>query len=124
MKIDSHFLLILTASAGTAATAIPAKAEQPPSRTNILFILAEDMTLDLGCYGRTDVKTPNIDALASEGVVYTNARCVAPLSSPTRSAIMTGMHHEITASHNHRSHRDQPLPENIVPYPVLLRQAG
>ena len=93
-------------------------------RPDILFILAEDMTLDLGCFGRTDVQTPNIDRLASEGVVYTNARCVAPLSSPTRSAMMTGLHHEITASHNHRSHRDRPLPENIVPFPVLLRQAG
>ena len=98
--------------------------EKAPVRPDILFILAEDMTLDLGCFGRTDVQTPNIDRLASEGVVYTNARCVAPLSSPTRSAMMTGLHHEITASHNHRSHRDRPLPENIVPFPVLLRQAG
>lgn len=124
MKPDYNLLLLLAASAGAAAPSLSAKAQQTPSRPNILFILAEDMTLDLGCYGRTDVKTPNIDRLASEGVVYTNARCVAPLSSPTRSAMMTGLHHEITASHNHRSHRDQPLPEEIVPYPVLLRQGG
>ena len=124
MKTDYNLLLLLAASAGAAATAFPAKAQQNLSRPNILFILAEDMTLDLGCYGRTDVKTPNIDRLASEGVVYTNARCVAPLSSPTRSAMMTGMSQEITASHNHRSNHDRPLPEDIVPYPVLLRQAG
>ena len=116
--------MLLAASVGATASALPSRAQQAPTRPNILFILAEDMTLDLGCYGRTDIKTPNIDRLASEGVVYTNARCVAPLSSPTRSSMMTGLHHEITASHNHRSHRDQPLPKDIVPYPVLLRQAG
>lgn len=38
------------------------------------------MTLDLGCYGCPAVKTPNIDRLAAEGVMYTNARCCAPLS--------------------------------------------
>ncbi|MBQ2551009.1 MAG: sulfatase [Bacteroidales bacterium] len=124
MRTDHNFLMLLAASVGATASALPSRAQQAPTRPNILFILAEDMTLDLGCYGRTDVKTPNIDRLASEGVVYTNARCVAPLSSPTRSSMMTGLHHEITASHNHRSHRDQPLPEDIVPYPVLLRQAG
>ncbi len=76
------------------------------------------MTLDLGCSGRTDVRTPNIDRLAAEGVVYTNARCVAPLSSPTRSAMMTGLHHEITASHNHRTNRDRPLPGNSTSSPA------
>ena len=121
---DRTLLLLLAATAGMPAGAREAASPEGARRPDILFILAEDMTLDLGCYGRTDVKTPNIDRLAAEGVVYTNARCVAPLSSPTRSAMMTGLHHEITASHNHRTNRDRPLPENIVPFPVLLRQAG
>ena len=72
------------------------QGDKPDGRPNIMFILAEDMTLDLGCYGRTDVHTPNLDRLAAEGVMYTNARCVAPLSSPTRSSMMTGLHHTIT----------------------------
>lgn len=119
----------LAMAASLPVLAAPAAQEKPDSprktdRPDILFILAEDMTLDLSCYGRRDVRTPNLDRLASEGVVYTNARCVAPLSSPTRSAMMTGLHHEITASHNHRSHRDQALPVEIVPFTVQLRKAG
>lgn len=99
--------------------------ESPDNRPNIVFILAEDMTLDLGCYGRNDVKTPNIDRLAEEGVVYTNARCVAPLSSPTRSSMMTGLHHTITGSHNHRSNHDVPLPDvNVKPFTYYLRESG
>lgn len=94
--------------------------EQP----NIMLIIAEDMTLDLGCYGRTDVRTPNIDRLAAEGVMFTNARSCAPISSPTRAAMMTGLHQEITQSHNHRSHRDKPLPEPYHPFTVELREAG
>lgn len=94
------------------------------SRPNILWIIAEDMTLDLGCYGCPAVKTPNIDKLAAEGVMYTNARCCAPLSSPTRSAMMTGLHHTITSSHNHRSNRDKALPDSIKPFTHYLRNAG
>lgn len=93
-------------------------------RPNILWIIAEDMTLDLGCYGCPEVKTPNLDRLASEGVMYTNARCCAPLSSPTRSAMMTGLHHTITGSHNHRSNRDKALPDSIKPFTYYLRNAG
>ena len=102
------------------------KAEKPADneRPNILWIIAEDMTLDLGCYGCPAVKTPNIDRLAAEGVMYTNARCCAPLSSPTRSAMLTGLHHTITASHNHRSNRDKALPDSIKPFTYYLREAG
>lgn len=109
------------ASSGLGSTVIAKQVARP----NILFVLAEDMTLDLGCYGRTEVKTPNIDRLASEGIIFTNARCVAPLSSPTRSSMMTGLHHEITGSHNHRSHRDEALPDTTVkPFTYYLRQNG
>ena len=121
-------LLALFSVAGASGTMVPDASAQPgstlPEKPNILFILAEDMTHDLGCYGRTDVKTPNIDRLASEGVLYNNARCIAPLSSPTRSSMMTGVHHEIIQAHNHRSRRNDPLPQDVVPFPVLLRQAG
>lgn len=118
---------LIYAAATTLAVGCTANEQKPQfgSRPNILFIIAEDMTVDLGCYGRTDVKTPNLDRLASEGVMFTNARCVAPISSPTRSAMLTGLHHEITASHNHRSHRDLPLADTtIVPFTKYLRESG
>lgn len=119
-------LVGMAAAGGFAFTSCSDKAPvSPDGRPNIMFILAEDMTLDLGCYGRTDVRTPNLDRLAAEGVVYTNARCVAPLSSPTRSSMMTGLHHTITGSHNHRSNHDVPLPDrNVRPFTAYLRDAG
>lgn len=115
-------LLPFTLAACSLGTVSCQEGEE--EKPNVLFIIAEDMTLDLGCYGRQDVKTPNIDRLAKEGVMYTNARCCAPLSSPTRSAMLTGLHHTITGSHNHRSNRDKPLPDSIIPFTALLRQAG
>lgn len=125
MKKKSAIIPLASIAAFGAVAPSCKSADSIPERPNILLIIAEDMTLDLGCYGRTDVKTPNIDRLAAEGLRYTNARCVAPLSSPTRSAMMTGLHHEITGSHNHRSNRDTPLPDPTVrPFTAYLRDAG
>lgn len=62
-------------------------------RPNFLFIIADDLTyLDIGCYGSPDVKTPNIDKLAAEGLRFTRAFQPAPMCSPTRHALYTGMY--------------------------------
>ena len=47
---------------------------------NVLFLMADDMRPELGCYGVEEVKTPNIDRLAAEGVVFRNAYCNIPVS--------------------------------------------
>ena len=61
---------------------------RPP---NVVFILVDDLGWkDLGVYGSSFYETPNIDQLASEGVVFTNAYSASPVCSPTRAAIMTG----------------------------------
>lgn len=58
---------------------------------NIVFILADDMgTAQLGCYGSKYYQTPNIDKLASQGMLFTNAYAAAAVCSPTRASIMTG----------------------------------
>jgi arylsulfatase A len=60
-------------------------------RLNVVFFLADDLGwADLGCYGSTYHKTPNLDRLASEGIRFTNAYAACPVCSPTRCAIMTG----------------------------------
>ena len=61
-------------------------------RPNILWITCEDTSTNLGCYGDPDAKTPILDAMAKEGVVYTNAFATAPVCSPARSCIITGVH--------------------------------
>ena len=60
---------------------------------NIIFILADDMGYNgLSCYGATRIKTPNIDRLANEGVLFTDGHCAASTCTPTRYGFLTGRH--------------------------------
>ena len=62
-------------------------------RPNVLFVLCDDLRPDaLGCYGSKHVKTPNIDRLASEGVLFKNTFCTTSLCSPSRASILTGLY--------------------------------
>ncbi len=66
-------------------------AEKAQTRQNIILIVADDLGVnDLACYGNKFIETPNIDAMASEGVRFVNAYAAAPLCSPTRASIITG----------------------------------
>ena len=80
-------------------TALPAQAagEQKPAATdkrpNVIFILMDDAGLgDFGCYGQTRTETPHIDALAANGIRFTDMYTAAPLSSPSRCCLLTGVH--------------------------------
>ncbi|WP_430813948.1 arylsulfatase [Carboxylicivirga sp. RSCT41] len=65
------------------------KTEKP----NIIYILADDLGYgELGCYGQELIETPNIDQLASDGMLFTNHYCGAPVCAPSRSVLMTGKH--------------------------------
>ena len=62
-----------------------------PAKHNIVLILADDLGWrDIGCYGNTNVLTPNIDRLAAEGTRFTQAYAACPVCSTTRASIMTG----------------------------------
>jgi len=68
-----------------------AQAAEAPARPNIIFILTDDVGYgDLGCYGATHVKTPNLDRLAKLGMRFTDAHSTASVCTPTRFAFMTG----------------------------------
>src|SRR5258708_2156404 len=72
-------------------SASPAAAQDKGRKPNIVFILADDLGIhDLGCYGRKDQPTPNLDKLAKQGMRFTSAYSAASICSPTRAAIMTG----------------------------------
>jgi arylsulfatase A-like enzyme len=69
--------------------AVAESAESP--KPNIIFILADDLGInDLGCYGREEHNTPNLDRLAAEGMRFTDAYAAQPVCSPTRAALLTG----------------------------------
>jgi iduronate 2-sulfatase len=57
---------------------------------NVLFIAADDLRNDLGCYGHPQVKTPNLDRLAQRGLVFNKAYCQQAVCNPSRASIMTG----------------------------------
>ena len=93
-------------------------------RPNIVFLMAEDIGLDLACYGMKGVETPTLDRMAREGRIYKNAISVNPICSPNRSAMMVGMHPNIINAHLHRSNRTIPLPAPYKPITYYLREAG
>lgn len=64
-----------------------------PRRPNLIFILADDLGYgDLGCYGQTRIKTPNIDKMASEGIRFTGFYAGSTVCAPSRAALMLGKH--------------------------------
>ncbi|MCA6295951.1 MAG: sulfatase-like hydrolase/transferase, partial [Phenylobacterium sp.] len=81
--------LILAAAAGASLAAAPALAA--PARPNIIVIIADDLGFgDTGAYGSPQVKTPHIDALARDGVRFTQGYVAHPVCAPSRAALMTG----------------------------------
>jgi len=70
----------------------PAASQRRESRPNILWITCEDLSPRLGCYGDRTVPTPNINRLAHEGVLYTNAFATTGVCAPSRHALITGMY--------------------------------
>ena len=77
------------------ATVWSGTARADAAHPNIVFILADDMGYgDLACYGREDIKTPNLDRLARQGVRFTNYYANGPECSPTRTALLTGRYQQ------------------------------
>lgn len=64
------------------------------AKTNVLFIMTDDLNCNIGSYGHPLVKTPSIDKLASEGRLFENAFCNFPLCGPSRASFMTGLYPE------------------------------
>lgn len=100
----------------------PVSCTPPLDRPNILWITAEDMSPVLGYLGDEYAITPNLDALASESVIYTNAFATAPVCSPSRAALINGITAPAQGAHQMRS--AFPLPGAWVGFPALLREAG
>jgi len=66
---------------------------QEPELPNIIFILADDLGYgELGVYGQKKIETPNIDALARSGIIFTQHYTGAPVSAPARNVLLTGLH--------------------------------
>jgi len=95
-------------------------------RPNILWLISEDTSPDLACYGNPLVKTPNLDKLARDGALFRNAFATAPVCSAVRSGFMTGMYQTSIGAHQHRSHRGDhyTLPDPVEVITQYFRRAG
>jgi len=106
-------------------------------KPNILWIIAEDLNPNMGCYGDTINigHTPVIDKMASDGVLFKRAYATAPVCSASRSAFITGKYSTTIGTHEHRSSRYTDgeivpeelrihLPDYITTVPELMREAG
>ncbi len=90
----------------SSVTTTVLKAETPDRPPNILWIVGENLDLDLGCYGRRTSARPTSTDWPTQGVRYTNVFSTSPVCAPSRSAFMTGMYQTSTDTHHMRSHRD------------------
>ncbi len=90
------------------------------NRLNLIWIVLDDISPNLGCYGDAQAITPNMDRVAREGARFTRAFTHAPVCAPSRSGLMTGMYPTTMGSHHMRSKLINP-PEVFTKY---LRDAG
>ena len=113
-------------AAGLGALALGPRArggEGSPDRPNILFILTDDQRFDaLGCAGNPVIKTPNVDALARDGVRFANAFVTTPICAASRASILSGTYER---THTY-TFTKPPLARRFIDisYPVALRKAG
>ena len=96
-------------------------SQATPQRPNILFILCDDIRWDhLGCAGHPELKTPNIDRLAHEGVHFRNMFCTTSLCSPSRASILSGLY-----AHTHGVQNNfTEFPKDLPSFPKRLHETG
>jgi arylsulfatase A-like enzyme len=96
-------------------------AEQLKRPPNIVFVMIDDLGwMDLACQGNRLVETPHIDHFASEGLRFTDAYAAAPVCSPTRAAVITGLAPARLQITNHIPDRPGFTPENAVLQPAAM----
>ena len=105
--------LIAVASSGYAAN----------PKLNVLFIAVDDLRVELGCYGHTPVKTPNIDRLAKRGLLFNRAYCQQALCNPSRSSLMTGRRPDTLKIWNLSTHFRETIPD-VVTLPEQFKRNG
>ncbi|MDZ4290027.1 MAG: sulfatase [Prosthecobacter sp.] len=103
--------------------ALAASSHAAESRPNVLLLMSDDLAATLGSYGHPQAKTPNLDALAAEGVRFSRAYCQFPHCNPSRSSLLSGFRPNATRVTNNEDNLYQNLP-GVMTLPHLFRQNG
>lgn len=91
MRGNSFKALFVTAVLAIVAFNVDTSAAATSEKPNIVVILADDLGYgDVGCYGATKVKTPNVDRLAREGIRFTDGHATSSTCTPSRYGLLTG----------------------------------
>lgn len=96
---------------------------QAADKPNVLFLICDDLNCDVGCYGHPMVKTPNIDALAAQGVRFERTYCQYPLCGPSRASFMTGMYPDQNLVRRNAIYIRERVP-NVVTMSQMFRANG
>jgi len=113
-------ILLAATVAGTGLLHVQAAKK---TDKNVLLIIVDDLNTTLGCYGHPLVKTPNIDRLANQGVIFNNAYCNYPVSGPSRSSFLTGLYPESTTILDNQKRLVSVLGDKIT-LPYLFKLNG
>jgi arylsulfatase A-like enzyme len=121
-------MLLMLAITGVGCAAKTKTSLRQGQKPNVVFILADDLGYaDVGCYGATDIRTPNIDRLRSEGVKFTDFYANGPVCTPTRCGLMTGRYQQRIGGLEwaiHPGMKGMGLPDREKTIADLLRDGG
>ena len=117
-----------TVAAASAAAALPsvlhAEISKPARKPNVLFLMVDDLRVELGCYGSMfHAQTPNLDALAKSGVRFDRNYCQFPLCNPSRASLLTGRNPTKTSVLGNRTDFRTAHP-NWTTLPQLFKENG
>ena len=92
-------------------------------KTNVLFLICDDLNCDMGVYGHPQVKTPNLDKLAARGVTFDRAYCQYALCGPSRASFLTGLYPDQTLIHRNAIYIREHIP-NVKTLSQMFRDNG
>ena len=128
MRIKRSFYGSLAALSAFAACNPAQQKQVENTKPNIVYILADDLGYgDLSCYGQQKFNTPNIDKLASQGMLFTQHYAGCPVCAPSRSSLMTGQdtgHTAIRGNKGWKPEGQSPLPAGSFTMAEMLKEAG
>jgi len=113
----------MTRLVALSVSLLSATAAAQQAKPNVLFIAVDDLRPEFGAYGRAHVKTPNLDKLATSGMVFRRAYCQQAVCSPSRSSLLTGTRPDTTKVWDLETHFRKALP-GVVTLPQFFKQNG